>query len=135
MLKGETWEDGYDEGGYIEQLHDDIFRMHIIYDAGYAYTSVNNIKYCPFCGAELTMPKEPLIKDEKTRKAVRAWAEANGIKEIIIFDHSNNAPYTPVGAVYFAQNGGRLEIRFRTEERFDTDRRYTVTELCGEEEE
>ncbi len=78
---------------------------------------------------------EPLIKDEKIRKAVRAWAEANGIKEIIIFDYSNNAPYTPVGAVDFAQNSGRLEIRFRTEERFDTDSIYTIDELCGEEQE
>lgn len=80
-------------------------------------------------------PAEPLIKDEKVRKVVRAWAEANGIKEIVIFDHSNNAPYTPVGAVDFAQNSGHLEIRFRTEERFDTDRIYTIEELCGEEEE
>jgi hypothetical protein len=79
-------------------------------------------------------PAEPLIKDEKIRKAVRAWADVNGIKEIIIFDHSNNAPYTPVGVVVFAQNSGHLEIQFRTEERFDTDRGYTVTELCGEEE-
>lgn len=81
------------------------------------------------------IPKESPIKDEKIRKAVRAWAEANGIKEIIIFDHSNNAPYTPVGAVDFAQNCGHLEIRFRTEERFDTDRIYTIAELCGEEKE
>lgn len=80
-------------------------------------------------------PKEPLIKDEKMRKVVRAWAEANGVKEIIIFDHGNNAPYTPVGAVDFAQNSGHLEIRFRTEERFDTNRIYTIEELCGEEKE
>lgn len=77
--------------------------------------------------------REPLIKDEKIRKVVRDWAEANGVKELIIFDHSNNAPYTPVGAVDFAQNSGHLEIRFRTEERFDTNRRYTIEELCGEE--
>lgn len=80
-------------------------------------------------------PAEPLIKDEKIRKVVRDWAEANGVKEIIVFDHINNAPYTPVGAVDFAQNSGHLEIRFRTEERFDTDRIYTIAELCGEEEE
>lgn len=79
--------------------------------------------------------KEPLIKDEKIRKVVRDWAEANGVKEIIVFDHINNAPYTPVGAVDFAQNSGHLEIRFRTEERFDTDRIYTIAELCGEEKE
>lgn len=77
--------------------------------------------------------KEPLIKDEKIRKAVKAWAEVNDIKKIIVFDCGNNAPYTPVGAVDFAENGSHLEIRFRTEERFDTDRIYTIEELCGEE--
>ena len=76
---------------------------------------------------------EPLIKDEKIRKAVRAWAEANSIKEIIIFDCGNNAPYTPVGAVEFAGNASRLKILFRTEERFDTNRIYTIEELCGDE--
>jgi hypothetical protein len=81
------------------------------------------------------IPKEPLIKDEKIREAVRAWAEANGIKEIIIFDHCNNAPYTPVGAVEFAGNASRLKTLFRTEERFDTNRIYTIAELCGEEKE
>lgn len=80
-------------------------------------------------------PAEPLIKDEKIRKAVRAWAEANGIKEIIIFDHCNNAPYTPVGAVEFAGNASRLKTLFRTEERFDTNRIYAIEELCGEEKE
>ena len=80
-------------------------------------------------------PVEPLIKDKRIRKAVRAWAEANGIKEIIIFDHCNNAPYTPVGAVEFAGNASRLKILFRTEEQFDTNRIYTIEELCGEEEE
>lgn len=80
-------------------------------------------------------PIEPLIKDEKIRKAVRAWAEANSIKEIIIFDCGNNAPYTPVGTVEFAENAGHLKMQFRTEERFDTNRIYTIEELCGEEEE
>ena len=27
-------------------------------------------------------PKEPLIKDEKIRKAVRAWAEVNGVDKV-----------------------------------------------------
>jgi hypothetical protein len=77
--------------------------------------------------------REPLIKDEKIRKAVRAWAEANDIKEIIIFDSSNNAPYTPVGAVEFAGNASRLKVLFRTGERFDTNMIYTIEELCGED--
>lgn len=80
-------------------------------------------------------PKEPLIKDLKIRKAVRAWIEANCIKEIIIFDYINAGLAVPHDEVYFAENGGRLEIHFRTEERFDTDRIYSIIELCGEEEE
>lgn len=33
-------------------------------------------------------PKDPLITDEKIRKAVRAWAEANGIEFMDIIDDS-----------------------------------------------
>ena len=75
--------------------------------------------------------KEPLIKDEKIRKAVRAWAEANGIKKIIIFDCINNDQYTPV----FAEFGGHIDIQFKTDEKFNTHKIYTIAELCGEEEE
>ena len=77
-------------------------------------------------------PKEPLIKDEKIRKAVRAWAEANEREYLLVI-----------------KTGGRLEIsdgsphliyiRFHVDN--DTlkslnDRTYYhIDELCGEEEE
>lgn len=77
---------------------------------------------------------EPLIKDPKIRKLVRDWAEMNGINKIIVFDQSSS-PYIPAGQVVFAENAGRLRICFKTDEKFDTDRIYTVPELCGEEEE
>ena len=80
-------------------------------------------------------PTEPLIKDPKIRKAVRAWAETNSIDKIIIFDYINDSPYVSAGEVKFAEFGGHFDIRFRTDEKFDTDKIYTVTELCGEEEE
>ena len=38
-------------------------------------------------------PKEPLIKDEKIRKAVRAWAEACGAKQIKYSIASNPSPF------------------------------------------
>ena len=72
-------------------------------------------------------PTEPLIKDEKTRKAVRAWAEALGLQE-----------------VYCASNGyeiyGGIDdwvIQFEGEPFpfADNNKIYTITELCGEEEE
>ena len=71
--------------------------------------------------------KEPLIKDEKIRKAVRAWAEALGLQE-----------------VYCASNGyeiyGGIDdwvIQFEGEPFPFADRNklYTIAELCGEEEE
>ena len=71
-------------------------------------------------------PTEPLIKDKKIRKAVRAWAEAQGLTE-----------------VYCASNGYEiyggdddLGIQFEGEPFpfADKNRTYTIDELCGEEE-
>lgn len=75
--------------------------------------------------------KEPLIKDEKIRKAVRAWAEAEpAIEEVAVMCHlvwgenmteiakSDNASLRIVFP-------GDLGIKMG---------KYTITELCGEEE-
>ena len=77
--------------------------------------------------------KEPLIKDKKIRKFLRAWSEMNGVRNIIVFDKSNSH-YIPTGQVVFAENAGSLRIYFMTDEKFDTDRIYTVNELCGDDE-
>jgi len=100
-------------------------------DEKYVYFTISD-----FCEDwEDDEPAEPLIKDEKVRKAVRAWAETNSIDKIIIFDYINDSPYVSAGEVKFAEFGGHSDIRLRTDEKFDTDKIYTVTELCGEEEE
>jgi len=70
--------------------------------------------------------KEPLIKDPKIRKAVRAWAEANGIDHIV--------SYILEDGIEFAGNATRLNIRFEQSLVIDTNRIYSITELCGEEE-
>lgn len=72
-------------------------------------------------------PAEPLIKDEKIRKAVRAWAEAEYItKAYLENDYTicrddavdvSISFYVPV----FKDVGGTSD--------------YTIAELCGEEEE
>ena len=126
VLKGESWGDEHGEGGYIGQMYDDKFRMLVSYDAGYACTGVDNIKYCPFCGAELTMPKEPLIKDEKIRKAVRAWAEANDVGVAKV------APF----AVFDIESSARIYFYGRVieDKDYDEEKSYTIAELCGEEE-
>lgn len=76
-------------------------------------------------------PKEPLIKDEKIRKAVRAWAEVNSIKNVLYAERSDRSLYALtdmgdddfsiefVGWVPTLKDGGV----------------YTIAELCGEEEE
>lgn len=70
--------------------------------------------------------KEPLIKDPKIRKAVRAWAEANIIKKVM-FEYVEG-----VGS-YFSDCG--CQIRFYEDLHLTDRHEYTLTELCGEWEE
>lgn len=72
-------------------------------------------------------PAEPLIKDEKIRKAVRAWAEANSLKW---------AAYSADGKFY--DKTIDIEISFKTyTNRLDIPecRLLPIAELCGEKEE
>lgn len=75
-----------------------------------------------------TKPAEPLIKDEKIRKAVRAWAEALGTDEV---RYNSCAEYSDGR---FEAEMGMADIDFgRVIGLKDGD--YTIAELCGEEEE
>lgn len=71
------------------------------------------------------VPTEPLIKDEKIRKAVRAWAEANNAERIAIQNY-----------YCLSTEGDEYENIAFTSPIFndiDDDISYTITELCGEE--
>ena len=73
-------------------------------------------------------PKEPLIKDEKIKKAVRAWAEAN--------DFTNEIEVRSLDAgTRFSE--GHWSIEFIGYFIYDLKigSTYTIAELCGEEEE
>lgn len=76
-------------------------------------------------------PAEPLIKDEKIRKAVRAWAEANGFNADY---HEFNIKTLPAGTRFSV---GHYDIEFIGFFIYDlqTENSYTLAELCGEEEE
>ena len=79
-------------------------------------------------------PKEPLIKDDKIRKAARAWAEANSRDLFrVINEHFNCCKiigYTDGG------NASCNKIEFGTTIKgADKNYYYTIEELCGEEEE
>lgn len=71
-------------------------------------------------------PAEPLIKDEKVRKAVRAWAEADGADEKIYLTIDEN------GSRFANKYGGYIEFAFQIDME---EGLYTIAELCGEEEE
>lgn len=69
-------------------------------------------------------PADPLIKDGKIRKAVRAWAEANG------FD---TARYSSVNDC-FCHQGNMMFVEPSYElEQLDSLGYKTIAELCGEE--
>lgn len=132
VLKGESWKDDEfgGDGGYIGQSVDDKFHMVVYYDAGYACTDVSDVKFCPFCGEELKLPEEPLIKDERIRKAVRAWAEACEIESDDAIMISGLAP------AFTRLYTSMYEIDIKTESSLGLDehRDYSIDELCGEEE-
>lgn len=76
-------------------------------------------------------PKEPLIKDKRIRKTVRAWAETNSIEEVIYAERTDKSLFVLtdmgdddtsiefVGWVPTLKDGGD----------------YTIAELCGDSKE
>ena len=77
---------------------------------------------------------EPLIKDEKIRKAVRAWAEANGVSELFSYEAVSGCPFWYIMA-YRGEGGLTLDLWGEFPKELTNDKSYTIAELCGEEEE
>lgn len=81
-------------------------------------------------------PKEPLIKDEKVRKAVRAWAEANGYGKDEVYEFEDFSARWKSWSLEHKVNGDDNEIHFNGGIDFDKMEQqcyYTIDELCGEE--
>lgn len=78
-------------------------------------------------------PKGPLIKDEKIRKAVRAWAEANKTNHVWVSVASDGINITQ-DEQYPPSTKYKQSITFECEAEFKSEY-YTIEELCGEEEE
>lgn len=66
---------------------------------------------------------KPLIKDEKIRKVVKAWAEANDIERV----------WHECSSSWLRGNGLTIEMENEVDELEQGN--YTIAELCGEEEE
>lgn len=69
-------------------------------------------------------PAEPLIKDEKIRKAVRAWAEANNVTKV----------WHEGSSVTFCDGAVSIKFHELCWEEIPKGE-YTIAELCGEEKE
>lgn len=78
-------------------------------------------------------PKEPLIKDEKIRKAVRAWAEANNFSVFRVNNQHFN--YVKIHGVKDRYDPNGSNIEFMGTIAGAEKRTYEIDELCGEEEE
>ena len=79
---------------------------------------------------EAYKPKEPLIKDEKIRRAVRVWAEAVGT-ECVEITHSRSHF---IRFMSYLADEDELCMSGEIGQIF-VEKLYTIAELCGEEEE
>ena len=76
------------------------------------------------------IPKEPLIKDEKLRKALWVWADENRIKKVgFKLDKGN----TSCACYFYDESCDICEFGLKFYLAIDADKIYTITELCGEE--
>ena len=75
-------------------------------------------------------PTEPLIKDPKIRKSVRAWAEANEVAKVYVYGIGDGKEYLEL----YEQDNGMSRISIKTQDGIWIGKVYTIAELCGEEE-
>lgn len=79
---------------------------------------------------EVYMSKEPLIKDKKIRKAVRAWAGCN-----LLDDNDKVFLSKPTfDCKILSLEHGMLNFDVYYDDESLCNKHYTITELCGEEE-
>ena len=78
---------------------------------------------------------EPLIKDEKIRKAVRAWAEANNLSGASTYKSCSYSHYWYIRAFDDTEKGIDIDIGGELPKELIDCKYYTIAELCGEEEE
>jgi len=76
-------------------------------------------------------PDEPLIKNEKVRKAVRAWAEANDLDGASYYTSSH---HWYLRSFNHREQGIDFWLNLEDESNLTENKYYTITELCGEEE-
>ena len=123
-----------EHGDYLISTEGDLVKVRNYYndDEFYLYDSLAEFNE----DWEDYKPADPLIKDEKIRKAVRAWADVQGIKEVkyiegiassdfhFMFEYGSRG--TNRGIIHW----GRGALTTCLED----GKTYTIAELCGDEE-
>lgn len=75
-------------------------------------------------------PKGPLIKDERIRRAVRAWAEVEGETQVQVTHCRKHI----LSIWSVTKENGNIDFDCDIEDTFD-EGFYSINQLCGEEEE
>lgn len=83
---------------------------------------------------------KPLFSDAEVRKMVRAWANYNETSIVkvynLVFDHGGVCIANALVRIYDPRLRTNIDIWFKSKAPiFDTEREYTIDELCGKEEE
>ena len=98
--------------------------------AAYSWATIDKFPNILTDWFEEIKPAEPLIKDEKIRKAVRAWAKANEISQ---------AQFDRYTSRFSGRDAGNTFLSMISFDGFvfncEDGKYYTIDELCGEEEE
>lgn len=113
--------------GEIVEREEFILIKHIEGDGGWQDASYHSL-------AELNeewedyKPTEPLIKDEKVRKAVRAWAKTVKAESAFV-----EKPSYERADLILSDNFASISFPIDKPKELDFCKRYTIEELCGEE--
>lgn len=76
---------------------------------------------------------KPIIKDEKIRKAVKAWAEANHLSDFKVYVSDDGEWLQLDGRIECSQDTHSISFT-GTLPSIDANKWYLLAELCGEEE-
>lgn len=120
----------FDAGDTFELKDGGLFREE---DSVYAYSHRTLAKFPSILKDWFEEIKSPLIKDEKIRKAIKAWAEANGISsssKCLVY----SLEFCGLFVRCFDEYGNCNDIDFRSDfpKELDEHAKYTIEELVGE---
>ena len=78
---------------------------------------------------------KPYIEDEKKRNLVRDWAEAFRVTKVYVCGIGDGKEYIELYAPYNGVTDGRIRISIPAQDGVWIGKEYSITELCGKEEE